>query len=402
MADLTAQNKWEPLATDNSDREKIWSKSRTFAGDVWFRFRRKPTAIAGFVIIIALMLFALVGPLFTPYDYSVQNLEVVNVPPVMKVYQIPNGDYLYITTALKVISVTPDGKLSGQLRKVRDESDKSMTIFDADGTEVALYYGGSPYVIADEATGSIYPSKTMLNKSYILGTDALGRDVLTRLMYGTRISMLVALMAAFVNLIIGILYGGISGYLGGTVDMIMMRIVDIIYSLPDMLIIILLSVVFNETLKPLITGTVLEKLGTNMISMFIVFGLLYWVSMARLIRGQILSIKNNEYVLAARCIGTKNARILRRHILPNCLSVIIITTALQVPSAIFTESYLSFLGLGVSAPLTSLGSLANDARAGMQSYPLRLVIPAIAICLIVLALNLLGDGLRDAFDSKLN
>lgn len=223
MADLTAQNKWEPLATDNSDREKIWSKSRTFAGDVWFRFRRKPTAIAGFVIIIALMLFALVGPLFTPYDYSVQNLEVVNVPPVMKVYRIPNGDYLYITTALKVISVTPDGKLSGQLRKVRDESDKSMTIFDADGTEVALYYGGSPYVIADEATGSIYPSKTMLNKSYILGTDALGRDVLTRLMYGTRISMLVALMAAFVNLIIGILYGGISGYLGGTVDMIMMR-----------------------------------------------------------------------------------------------------------------------------------------------------------------------------------
>ena len=206
MADLTAQNKWEPLATDNSDREKIWSKSRTFAGDVWFRFRRKPTAIAGFVIIIALMLFALVGPLFTPYDYSVQNLEVVNVPPVMKVYQIPNGDYLYITTALKVISVTPDGKLSGQLRKVRDESDKSMTIFDADGTEVALYYGGSPYVIADEATGSIYPSKTMWNKSYILGTDALGRDVLTRLMYGTRISMLVALMAAFVNLIIGILW----------------------------------------------------------------------------------------------------------------------------------------------------------------------------------------------------
>ena len=150
MADLTAQNKWEPLATDNSDREKIWSKSRTFAGDVWFRFRRKPTAIAGFVIIIALTLFALVGPLFTPYDYSVQNLEVVNVPPVMKVYQIPNGDYLYITTALKVISVTPDGKLSGQLRKVRDESDKSMTIFDADGTEVALYYGGSPYVLSAE------------------------------------------------------------------------------------------------------------------------------------------------------------------------------------------------------------------------------------------------------------
>ena len=214
-------------------------------------------------------------------------------------------------------------------------------------------------------------------------------------------SLIIAIVSVCCNVVIGVIYGSISGYYGGTVDMIMMRIVDIIYSLPDMLIIILLSVVFNETLKPLITGTVLEKLGTNMISMFIVFGLLYWVSMARLIRGQILSIKNNEYVLAARCIGTKNARILRRHILPNCLSVIIITTALQVPSAIFTESYLSFLGLGVSAPLTSLGSLANDARAGMQSYPLRLVIPAIAICLIVLALNLLGDGLRDALDPKM-
>jgi oligopeptide transport system permease protein len=144
MADLTAQNKWEPLATDNSDREKSGPKAALLQVTSGSVSAAKPTAIAGFVIIIALMLFALVGPCLPPYDYSVQNLEVVNVPPVMKVYQIPNGDYLYITTALKVISVTPDGKLSGQLRKVRDESDKSMTIFDADGTEVALYYGGSP------------------------------------------------------------------------------------------------------------------------------------------------------------------------------------------------------------------------------------------------------------------
>ena len=179
-----------------------------------------------------------------------------------------------------------------------------------------------------------------------------------------------------------------------------MRIVDIIYSLPDMLIIILLSVVLNEAIK-FTPGTILADLGSNMISIFIVFGCLYWVSMARLIRGQILSIKENEYILAARSIGARPARIIRTHILPNCLSVISISTALQVPSAIFTESYLSFIGLGVKAPMPSLGSLANAARSGLQSYPHKLIFPAIVICLIVLSLNLLGDGLRDAFDPKL-
>jgi oligopeptide transport system permease protein len=196
------------------------------------------------------------------------------------------------------------------------------------------------------------------------------------------------------------LIGSISGYFGGKVDLIIMRIVDIIYSLPDMLIIILLSVVLNEAIK-FKPGTILADLGSNMISIFIVFGCLYWVSMARLIRGQILSIKENEYILAARSIGARPARIIRTHILPNCLSVIIISTALQVPSAIFTESYLSFIGLGVKAPMPSLGSLANAARSGLQSYPHKLIFPAIVICLIVLSLNLLGDGLRDAFDPKL-
>ena len=233
-----------------------------------------------------------------------------------------------------------------------------------------------------------------------MGTDEQCRDYFIRVIYGARISLVIGFFASIIVLIIGMIIGSISGYAGGRVDLILMRIVDIIYSLPDMLVIILLATVLNQTLS-FPAGSALAKLGSNMVSMFIVFGLLYWVGMARLIRGQILSIKENEYVLAARSIGAKPSWIIKKHILPNCLSVIIVSTALQIPSAIFTESYLSFIGLGVNAPMPSLGSLANSARQGLQTYPYKLIFPALMICLIVLSLNLLGDGLRDAFDPKL-
>ena len=235
---------------------------------------------------------------------------------------------------------------------------------------------------------------------HIMGTDEQCRDYFIRVIYGARISLVIGFFASIIVLIIGMIIGSISGYAGGKVDLILMRIVDIIYSLPDMLVIILLATVLNQVLV-FKSGSALAALGSNMVSMFIVFGLLYWVGMARLIRGQILSIKENEYVLAARSIGAKPGWIIRKHILPNCLSVIIVSTALQIPSAIFTESYLSFIGLGVNAPMPSLGSLANSARQGLQTYPYKLIFPALMICLIVLSLNLLGDGLRDAFDPKL-
>ena len=235
---------------------------------------------------------------------------------------------------------------------------------------------------------------------HIMGTDALGRDYAIRVIYGTRISLLVGIFSALIVIIIGIIYGSISGYFGGVVDLVMMRIVDIIYSLPDVLIVILLSVGIKDWVAASKSDLV-SRLGAGMVSIFIVFGLLYWVSMARQVRGQILSIKEQEYVLASKAIGASPARIIRTHMIPNCVSVIIIIAATQIPSAIFTESFLSFLGLGVSVPMPSLGSLASDARTGLRSYPYQLLFPALAIFLIVLAFNLLGSGLRDAFDPKL-
>ena len=377
-------DKWAPLEQSSESREKIWSKNRTFAGDVWFRFRRKPTAIAGLVMILLFLLFSLLGPMFTTYSYSDQNLAMVNIPPLMKVYDVGSCRG-YISPSLKLIQVDGEGNLSGVLSPIRTENEKSMMIFDCGGKEVALYYGSSSYVVCDEATGNIYPSGYHWCRDHVLGTDALGRDILARLMYGTRVSLMVAFVSVLVNLVIGIVYGGVAGYLGGAVDAVMMRIVDVISTIPLTLYVILIMMIFGQGLQ----------------SIIIALGCVYWVDMARVVRGQVLGLKQQEFVLAARTIGSSSRTILMQHLIPNAMGSILVTATMLIPSAIFMEAFLGYLGIGLRPPLASLGTMCNDANANLRTSPHELLIPALVICLIMFAFNFVGDGMRDALDPKL-
>ena len=269
-------------------------------------------------------------------------------------------------------------------------------------------YGLTQVVVDDDASEELQ-RKAAGEKVFphVFGTDMYGRDILVRVMYGARVSMAVGICAALLVLFIGALYGSISGYCGGKVDAVMQRIVELIYSVPEMLVVLLIA----TALKPILTDFVnngsgpmkefVNTMGPNLISMFIAFGMLYWVTMSRIIRGQVLQLKQQEYVTAARALGASGGRIIRQHLLPNCIGQIVVTTCLQIPSAIFLESFLSYLGVGVSAPLPSLGSMATDALSGMYTYTYRLIIPSVILSVMILAFNLFGDGLRDALDPKL-
>ena len=307
------------------------------------RRRKSPLAAVGLAVLVLLVAAIILTPLVVPYGYA----------------QI----------------ITVDG--------VRDRGARNLGPFQYSEMEQEAIARGE----------SIFP--------HIFGTDELCRDYFVRVMYGARVSLLTGLFATLIVLVIGLFYGAVSGYAGGKVDLVMMRVVDVIYALPDTLMVILFSVVLDQTLGAALEGTILANVGANLLSMFLVFGALYWVGMARLVRAQVLSVRSSEYVLAARALGAKPWRILRRHILPACMPVVVVAAAMQIPSAIFTESFLSFIGLGVQSPMPSLGSLANAARGALDSYPHKLVFPAAVICLIVLCFNLIADGVRDALDPRL-
>lgn len=259
-----------------------------------------------------------------------------------------------------------------------------------------------PYAYDQQIRGHerLWPT---LDPFHPFGTDQLGRDLMVRVMIGTRISLMIGIVASLFILIIGTVYGAVSGFVGGWVDTVMMRIAEVINSIPSVLIIILLQIALKQPIQNLFTGPLqpLSALGSGLISIFITFALLYWVGMARIVRSEILTLKSSEYVTASRAFGGKGKWIIFKHLIPNSVGTIIVTTTFQIPSAIFTESFLSFIGLGVSAPMASLGSLVNDALNGFQSYPYRLLIPACMIAIIILAFNQLGDGLRDALDPRM-
>ena len=429
LQDLTPDD----FASASSQEKEDFIQDRqsvSYWKDAWRRLKKNVVAMVALGVIVFLFLFAFVGPLLIPYGYDEFNKGAENLYPYHYTLEDTQrvNDEIASRTQSDVVDVDEmiaqakaEAEKKGEKFTKKDEavirakakvaakpsedsSEEQSVDEDSVRKELGIkkhIFGYSQAELERKANGEkVFP--------HVFGTDMYGRDILVRVMYGARVSMSVGVFAAILVLVIGSLYGAISGYCGGKVDAVMQRIVELIYAVPEMLVVLLIA----TALKPILTDYVnssgtsplksfVNVLGPNLISMFIAFGLLYWVTMSRIIRGQVLQLKQQEYVTAARALGASGGRIIRRHLLPNCIGQIVVTTCLQIPSAIFLESFLSYLGVGVSAPLPSLGSMATDALSGMYTYTYRLIVPSVILSIMILAFNLFGDGLRDALDPKL-
>ncbi len=390
-------NEWKPINLEELEGTESTRKSLTYWQDVWRRLKQNVMAMTGLLMIVIIAIAAIVGPMLTPYSYSDQSLALANIPIMYDITHIKDDIYIYVHREYKLFQMEADGTIVGAMKETERNTAQTYNMYEIDGVEIKFDYSAaransSSNVMQDKydlyVDGELidkYDTIRVHNKAYWLGTDSLGRDILTRVLYGARISLTVGLVASLVNLFIGVLYGGIAGYEGGKLDNIMMRIVDIINSVPLLLIVIMLMVIIEPGLKTII----------------ITIGAVYWVGMARLVRGQVLSLKEQEFVLAARALGVSKGKIIIKHLIPNAIGPIVVSMMMAIPSAIFTEAFLSFMGLGISAPEASWGTLANDALGGIRSYPYQLAVPSVAIAVTMFAFNFLGDGLRDALDPRL-
>ena len=427
---------WNNYSADDFDSASQTEKkdfiqerqSVSYWKDAWRRLKKNVVAMVALGVIIFLVLFAFVGPYLVPYGYDQFNKGAENLHPIHYTLEdtqkldaelatrtsaggtksaeemiaeaeaeaAAKGEKL---TSVDIAKIKAKAKVAAQNAQKQNEEVDVNSLRKELGIKKHLF-GYSTDELQRKASGEkVFP--------HVFGTDMYGRDILVRVMYGARVSMSVGICAAFLVLVIGATYGAVSGYCGGKVDAVMQRIVEVIYAVPEMLVVLLIA----TALKPILTDYIntgsgplksfVSVLGPNLISMFIAFGMLYWVTMSRIIRGQVLQLKQQEYVTAARALGASGKRIILRHLIPNCIGQIVVTTCLQIPSAIFLESFLSYLGVGVSAPLPSLGSMATDALSGMYTYTYRLIIPSVILSIMILAFNLFGDGLRDALDPKL-
>ena len=423
------------LASDDEKESVVYRhKSVSYWRDAARRFRANTVSMVALVVFILCLLFAFVGPKLIPYNYSDQyrssqklaSMEYSEEEQLVialsrhcdgffattlqsgSLTAIKKGNY-YIEHAGKTYAFTLD-KAVEKAVLVLDTSaeDPLFVVKMKDLQEDGTYKASTPVALSDAPAEDAQPIELSTRVfPHVFGTDSSGRDLMARTMYGAQVSIIIGIVAALIVLVIGSIYGSISGLAGGAVDFVMMRIVELIYSIPEVLIVLLLQVVLTDPLRTWFDahktgiGAILGDLGPGIVSIFITFALLYWVTMARIVRGQVLQLKKQEYVTAAVALGASNPRIIRRHLLPNAVGALVITTCLQIPSAIFLESFLSFLGLGVSAPMASLGSLCSDALATIEIFPDRLIYPAVVLTIIVLSLNLIGDGLRDALDPRL-
>lgn len=349
------------------------------------RFRRNRPAMAGSVMLVLIACFSFLGPFFISHSYDQVFSSYVTTPPSLE--PRPGADAL--EEAMK--SVAGRARVELQSFSVEGETFTAVvTAKDPIDPRTTRYFDRAnefdrTAVVSTEDDGRKLTLTGIVDREYFLfGTDTNGRDLMARVMLGGQISIAVGLLASLVSLGIGVVYGAISGYMGGRVDNVMMRFVEILYSLPFVFLVVVLVVFF----------------GRSFVLIFIVIGAVEWLDMARIVRGQTLSLKRREFIGAAEALGLTDWQIIRRHVIPNTIGPVVIFVTVIVPKVILLESFLSFLGLGVQAPLTSWGSLIAEGANNIQSAPWLLVFPAIFFVVTLFSLNFVGDGLRDAFDPK--